>query len=34
VPEHGDYYSDRAERYDRLYQAVIAPSGPAEIATT
>ena len=25
VAEHRDYYRDRAERYDRLYRAVIAP---------
>ena len=34
VPEHRDYYQDRAERYERLYQAVIAPGNPADGATT
>jgi gluconokinase len=28
VPGHRDHYRDRAEQYDRLYRAVIAPSHP------
>jgi gluconokinase len=26
VPAHRDHYRDRAEQFDRLYRAVIAPS--------
>ena len=27
--EHGYYYRDRAEHYERLYRAVVAPDSPS-----